>query len=51
MPVDIIKRLVPAAWSQLPYFRQLSELEGIPVINLQIWFDKKTYQRRWALFF
>jgi len=41
MPVDIIKRLVPAAWSQLPYFRQLSELEGIPVINLQIWFDKK----------
>ena len=41
MPVDIIKRLVPKAWSQMPYFRQLSELEGIPVINLQIWFDKK----------
>lgn len=41
MPVDIIKRLVPKAWSQIPYFRQLSELEGIPVINLQIWFDKK----------
>jgi 15-cis-phytoene desaturase len=41
MPVDIIKRLVPTAWSQIPYFRQLSELEGIPVINLQIWFDKK----------
>jgi len=41
MPVDIIKRLVPKAWSQIPYFRQLSELEGIPVINLQIWFDMK----------
>lgn len=41
MPVDIIKRLVPKSWSQIPYFRQLSELEGIPVINLQIWFDKK----------
>merc|ERR1712071_573335 len=41
MPVDIIKRLVPKEWSQIPYFRQLSELEGIPVINLQIWFDTK----------
>ena len=41
MPVDIIKRLVPEEWSTMPYFRQLSELEGIPVINLQIWFDKK----------
>jgi len=41
MPVDVIKRLVPKAWSQIPYFRQLSELEGIPVINLQIWFDTK----------
>uniref|UniRef100_A0A7S4EFS4 Amine oxidase n=1 Tax=Pseudo-nitzschia australis TaxID=44445 RepID=A0A7S4EFS4_9STRA len=41
MPVDIIKRLVPKSWSSIPYFGQLSELEGIPVINLQIWFDKK----------
>ena len=41
MPVDVIKKLVPKTWSQMPYFRQLSELEGIPVINLQIWFDKK----------
>jgi len=41
MPVDIIKRLVPNSWSSIPYFKQLSELEGIPVINLQIWFDKK----------
>jgi len=41
MPVDIVKRLIPKRWSSIPYFRQLSELEGIPVINLQIWFDKK----------
>eukprot|EP00555_Chaetoceros_dichaeta_P011336 CAMPEP_0198258048 /NCGR_PEP_ID=MMETSP1447-20131203/7573_1 /TAXON_ID=420782 /ORGANISM="Chaetoceros dichaeta, Strain CCMP1751" /LENGTH=525 /DNA_ID=CAMNT_0043945091 /DNA_START=210 /DNA_END=1790 /DNA_ORIENTATION=- len=41
MPVDIIKRLIPKSWSSMPYFRQLSELEGIPVINLQIWFDTK----------
>jgi len=41
MPVDVIKKLVPQTWSKMPYFRQLSEIEGIPVINLQIWFDKK----------
>lgn len=41
VPVDIIKRLLPRAWSTLPYFRQLDELEGIPVINLHMWFDRK----------
>jgi 15-cis-phytoene desaturase len=41
MPVDIIKRLVPKSWSSMPYFGQLSELEGIPVINIQIWLDTK----------
>jgi len=41
MPVDVLKRLVPEAWSTMPYFRQLDELEGIPVINLHLWFDKK----------
>jgi len=41
MPVDVIKRLIPAQWSQMSYFSQLNELEGIPVINIQIWFDRK----------
>ena len=41
MPVDIMKRFVPEVWSTDPFFRQLSELEGIPVINIQIWFDRK----------
>ena len=41
VPVDVFKRLIPSAWSTMPYFRQLDELEGIPVINIQIWFDKK----------
>ena len=40
-PVDIFKRLVPEAWSTMPFFRQLDQLEGVPVINLQIWFDRK----------
>ena len=41
MPVDIVKRMLPARWQTMPYFRQLDELEGIPVINLHMWFDRK----------
>eukprot|EP00595_Chromulina_sp_UTEXLB2642_P001799 CAMPEP_0196761436 /NCGR_PEP_ID=MMETSP1095-20130614/677_1 /TAXON_ID=96789 ORGANISM="Chromulina nebulosa, Strain UTEXLB2642" /NCGR_SAMPLE_ID=MMETSP1095 /ASSEMBLY_ACC=CAM_ASM_000446 /LENGTH=541 /DNA_ID=CAMNT_0042110991 /DNA_START=114 /DNA_END=1740 /DNA_ORIENTATION=- len=41
VPVDIMKRLLPKAWSAMPYFRQMDELEGIPVINLHLWFDRK----------
>ena len=41
VPVDVFKRIVPAQWSTMPFFRQLDELEGIPVINIQMWFDRK----------
>ncbi len=41
MSVDAIKALMPAPWQELPYFQQLNELEGVPVINIQIWFDRK----------
>uniref|UniRef100_A0A7S2D0Z8 Amine oxidase n=2 Tax=Octactis speculum TaxID=3111310 RepID=A0A7S2D0Z8_9STRA len=41
MPVDIVKRYIPTKWQNMPYFRQFDELEGIPVINLHMWFDKK----------
>merc|ERR1719311_247189 len=41
VPVDIFKRLMPKPWAKMPYFRQTDELEGIPVINLHMWFDTK----------
>nr|AUE44557.1 phytoene desaturase [Cryptomonas curvata] len=41
MPVDIMKRMLPKAWQGLPHFRQMDELEGIPVINIHMWFDRK----------
>ena len=41
MPVDVFKRMTPTAWQKMPYFRQFDELEGIPVINLHMWFDRK----------
>jgi 15-cis-phytoene desaturase len=41
MSVDVIKTLLPDAWRKLDYFQKLDELEGVPVINVQIWFDRK----------
>lgn len=41
MPVDLVKRLLPKDWSTMPFFRQFDELEGIPVINVHLWFDRK----------
>ena len=41
LPVDVFKRLLPAQWSSMPFFRQLDNLEGIPVINIHLWFDRK----------
>ena len=41
MPVDVIKRMMPQPWAEMPHFAQLKELEGIPVINIHLWFDRK----------
>jgi len=41
VPCDIFKRLVPKDWANMPFFRQVDELEGIPVINIHLWFDRK----------
>jgi 15-cis-phytoene desaturase len=41
MSVDTIKNYLPIAWAAMPYFQQLNHLEGVPVISVQIWFDRK----------
>merc|ERR1719161_2342506 len=41
LPVDVFKRVLSKAWGNMPYFRQTDELEGIPVINIHLWFDRK----------
>jgi len=41
VPCDIFKRICPLAWSTNPFFRQADELQGIPVINIHLWFDRK----------
>jgi 15-cis-phytoene desaturase len=41
MPVDPLKLMLPEPWQDLPYFQQLDGLQGVPVINLHLWFDRK----------
>jgi 15-cis-phytoene desaturase len=41
MSVDVMKALTPAPWKQMDFFKKLEGLEGVPVINLHIWFDRK----------
>jgi 15-cis-phytoene desaturase len=41
MPVDVMKVMLPEAWKDIECFRKLDGLEGVPVINIQLWFDRK----------
>jgi 15-cis-phytoene desaturase len=41
MPVDPLKVMLPQPWRQMDFFKQLDGLEGVPVINLHLWFDRK----------
>jgi 15-cis-phytoene desaturase len=41
MPVDPLKVMLPQAWREMDFFKQLDGLEGVPVINLHLWFDRK----------
>ncbi len=50
MPVDPLKVILPESWRQLDYFQQLQGLEGVPVINVHLWFDRKLTQVDHLLF-
>lgn len=41
MPVDPLKVMLPEPWQKLEFFDKLKGLEGVPVINLHMWFDRK----------
>ena len=41
MPVDPLKVMLPQAWRHRPEFKMIEGLEGVPVINLHLWFDRK----------
>jgi 15-cis-phytoene desaturase len=41
MPVDAIKVLMPKQWQEIEFFEKMQGLEGVPVINMHLWFDRK----------
>jgi 15-cis-phytoene desaturase len=41
MPVDPLKVMLPSPWKTMRFFKQLDGLEGVPVINIHLWFDRK----------
>jgi 15-cis-phytoene desaturase len=41
MPVDPLKVILPQPWKEMAFFQKLEGLEGVPVINLHLWFDRK----------
>ncbi|MBW4577765.1 MAG: 15-cis-phytoene desaturase [Aphanothece sp. CMT-3BRIN-NPC111] len=50
MPVDPLKAMLPKPWKQKEYFQKLEGLEGVPVINVHLWFDRKLTQIDHLLF-
>jgi 15-cis-phytoene desaturase len=41
LSVDVMKVLMPQPWKDMPFFQKMEGLEGVPVINLHLWFDRK----------
>ncbi|AFY75645.1 phytoene desaturase [Pleurocapsa sp. PCC 7327] len=41
MSVDPLKVMLPQPWREIDFFRKLEGIEGVPVINLHLWFDRK----------
>ncbi len=39
--VDVMKVLMPTPWREISFFQKMEKLEGVPVINLHLWFDRK----------
>ena len=50
MSVDVMKVLTPPEWREIDCFKKLDGLEGVPVINLHLWFDRKLTQIDQLLF-
>jgi 15-cis-phytoene desaturase len=41
MSADVMKVMTPEPWRQNEFFQKLDGLEGVPVINIHLWFDRK----------
>lgn len=41
MSVDPLKVMMPQPWKEIDFFKKLEGIEGVPVINIHLWFDRK----------
>ncbi len=41
LPIHKLNALVPQEWHNEPYFRDLQRFEGVPVMSVQMWFDRQ----------
>lgn len=41
MSVDPLRVMLPKPWQEIDFFQKLEGLEGVEVINLHLWFDRK----------
>ncbi len=41
MSVDPLKVMMPQPWREIDFFQKIQGLEGVPVINIHLWFDRK----------
>ena len=41
MSVDPLKVMMPQPWREMEFFQKIEGLEGVPVINIHLWFDRK----------
>ncbi|MDJ0713039.1 MAG: 15-cis-phytoene desaturase [Prochloraceae cyanobacterium] len=41
MSVDPLKVMLPKPWQEIEFFQKLEGIEGVAVINLHLWFDRK----------
>ncbi|MGV2827485.1 15-cis-phytoene desaturase [Myxosarcina sp. GI1(2024)] len=41
MSVDPLKTMLPESWRKIEFFNKLQNIEGVEVINLHLWFDRK----------
>ncbi len=45
MPLEVFKPMIPAPLQELAYFNRIRQIETVPAISTQLWFDRTFIQR------
>ncbi len=50
LPVEVVQTLLPPSWGELDYFANLQQIETVPAISVQLWFDTCLVDRETFIF-